>query len=287
MRNVLLTACVLFVLAVLSPRVFGQAEQPASQPAARATSQATSQMTGQAAATAAKPGTVAANTQITAALESAVDARTAKPGDIVTARVTKDVKQNGQVVIHKGDHLLGKVVSQQSSANAKSGSSFAVAFDQLKNAQGTSQLQTVVTSVLSTSAGPSNEPGEMSAPAPVMAAPQGGSPPPQGGGGLLGGGGGPLGGVGSSVGSTLGATGSVAGGAGGVLDAASGATLGSTTGAAVSTPARAVHVESQGSASQSAGVNSIFSTSQGNLHLDSGSTLEFRVVGQAPKPTQP
>jgi hypothetical protein len=219
---------------------------------------------------------VAANTQIRAALESAVDARTAKPGDAVTARVTKDIKQNGQVVIHKGDHLLGKVVSSQSNAaTANSGSSLAVAFDQLKNAQGTSQLQTVVTSVLSTSAGLSNEPAEMPTPAPLMAAPQGSAA--QGGGGLLGG-------VSSSVDSTLAATGSVAGG---VLDAASGATLGSTAGAAISTPARAVHLESQGSASQSAGVNSIFSTSQGNLRLDSGSTLEFRVVGQAQKPAQP
>jgi hypothetical protein len=218
---------------------------------------------------------VAANTQITAVLESAVYARTAKPGDVVTARVTKDVKQNGQVVIHKGDHLLGKVVSSESNANASSGSSLAVAFDQLKNAQGNSRLQTVVTSVLSTSA---HEPAEMPAPAPVMAAPQGAGA--QGGGGLLGG-------VGSSVGSTLGVAGSVAGGAGGVLDTASGATLGSTAGAAISTPARAVHLESQGSASQSAGVNSIFSTPQGNLHLDSGSVLEFRVVGQAQKPAQP
>src|SRR6266404_913456 len=37
-------------------------------------------------------------TKISAALESAVDAKTAKPGDEVTAKVTHNVKQDGKVV---------------------------------------------------------------------------------------------------------------------------------------------------------------------------------------------
>lgn len=56
---------------------------------------------------------VRAGTQINAELQSTVDARTAKPNDQVVARVTKDVKQNGRTVVHKGDRLGGTVDSRR------------------------------------------------------------------------------------------------------------------------------------------------------------------------------
>jgi hypothetical protein len=88
-------------------------------------------------------------TKISAELASNIDARKAKPGDKVVARVTKNVKQHGKVVIHKGDRLVGHVTSVQNSLKGKSGSSLGVRFDQLVQGNTTTQLNTVLTSVFS------------------------------------------------------------------------------------------------------------------------------------------
>src|SRR5258708_55515 len=73
---------------------------------------------------------VKAGTKISAELQSAVNARTAKPGDEVKARVTHDVKQDRRVAIHKGNMLLGHVVEAQAGAY-KAGSRLAITFDKL------------------------------------------------------------------------------------------------------------------------------------------------------------
>jgi len=59
---------------------------------------------------------IRAGTKIKAELESTLDARTAKPGDEVTTRVTQDVKQKGQTVVRKGDHLVGRVTEGEAEA---------------------------------------------------------------------------------------------------------------------------------------------------------------------------
>lgn len=253
---------------------FAQTDQPASGSAAQATTQATSQ----AAASAADRAAVAANTEIAAALESTVDARKATAGDEVAARVTKDVKQDGRVVVRKGDRLLGKVVSAEANGTGNAGSRLALQFDRLQSGKTTSRLHTVVTAVLATQADATSEPEPMMGSGrPPMPAPQ-----PRPGGSA--GGGGLLGGVGSTVGGTLGTVDSVAGSAGGALGSTTEATLGTATTIASSTPARVIRVESQGSANQATGLNSMFSIPQGNLRLESGTTLQFRVVGQTEKP---
>jgi len=70
-------------------------------------------------------------TKINAALESTLDARAAKPGDQVRAKVTKDIKQNHQTIVHKGDRLVGHITKVENDTKAKSGSQVGVAFDQL------------------------------------------------------------------------------------------------------------------------------------------------------------
>ncbi len=52
-------------------------------------------------------------TKISAELMSNIDVRTAKQGEKVVARVMKNVKQHGKVVIHKGDRLVGEITSVQ------------------------------------------------------------------------------------------------------------------------------------------------------------------------------
>src|SRR5437879_4745766 len=48
-------------------------------------------------------------TNVQAELTKALDAKKAKVGDEVTARVTQDVKSNGQVAVKKGSKLVGHV----------------------------------------------------------------------------------------------------------------------------------------------------------------------------------
>jgi len=88
-------------------------------------------------------------TKINAALESTLDARAAKPGDQVRAKVTKDIKQNHQTIVHKGDRLVGHITKVENDTKAKSGSQVGVAFDQLVSGDSTMQLNAVLTSIVS------------------------------------------------------------------------------------------------------------------------------------------
>ena len=240
--------------------------------------------------------------KIDAQLESAMDAKTAKPGDQVVARVTKNVKQHGTVVVLKGDRLIGHVTSVQSGASAKAGSALGVALSELEGRQGTSSLNTVLTSVFSTHHNSSAQEEEMPMGGPMMG--------PMAGGGVQGsasgsgsarGGGGLLGGVGSTVGSTVNAAGSAVGGLGGTVGStvggavdAAGSTVGQvggTVGAAgngagnvgglLSTPLRAIHLQNEAHAqgNGNAQASSLLSTKHGDLRLAPGTGMGFRVLG--------
>ncbi|MDD5543324.1 MAG: hypothetical protein PHX83_09125 [Acidobacteriia bacterium] len=237
---------------------------------------------------------VSNNTKVDAVLESTIDARTAKPGDQVAARVTKNVKQDGKVVIHKGDRLIGHVSSAQAAADANGSSSLGVEFNQLAQGQSVSNLTTTVSTIVSTpreQTQPQSEP--MMMPAEPMAT---GSMGASGSSTTTarGSGGGLLGGVGSTANSATGTlgpainntTGAVSGTAQGVTGTAgsvtgsTSATLGNLTGATVETPRRMIQLSSNTQASGQAGSSSVFSTKKGNLHLDSGTQMQFRVQNQ-------
>jgi len=233
---------------------------------------------------------IRSGTKINAELESALDTRTAKPGDKVVARATKDVKQSGRTVIHKGDRLLGRVTEVQSAASADAGSRLAVTFDRLVQGGTTTQLNAVVRSIIST---PSRERTQreqsmrdepMAAPRPTPAASSSGSA--SGGGGLVGGAastaGSAVGGATSTVGSTAGATAnSTLSGAGGTVDAASRGTLGAATGADLSTPIQAIRIQSNAQGENQTGLASALSTRRGDLRLESGTRLQLQVAADS------
>lgn len=220
-------------------------------------------------------GSVRAGTKISAQLESAVDAKTAKPGDEVVARVTQNVKQNGKVVVHKGDRLKGRVTNVRSAANAHEGSQMAVNFDHLVSGESTTQLNAVVSAVLST-----HGIGSASNDAMPMLEPNSEPMMSGGGRGSGGGGGGLLGGATAGVGSTVGAVGSTAGNLGSTVGGAAQTTVSSATRAGLSTPAKMIHIDSGAQADSSAGLTSALSTRQGNLRLESGTRMEFRIAVQ-------
>lgn len=248
-----------------------QAETSASSAASAASSSAA------AASTRGQSAEIRNGTKISTELMSNIDARKAKEGDKVEVRVTKNVKENGKVVVRKGDRLVGHVTSVENSLKGKGGSSLGVRFDQLVEGDSTTQLNTVLTSVLAASASGQGEESDSMGmgpmPAPV-AAPAGGG----GGGGLIGGVGGA---VGSTVGSTVGAADSTLGSAGGAVGAATQNTLGANSGLGVATPVHQIHIGSSASAESSAGANSTLSTRNGDLRLASGTRMQFRVAGDS------
>ncbi len=250
-------------------------------------------------------------TKISAELVSSIDAQTAKPGDQVVARATKSVKEHGQTVVRKGDELVGRITEVKAAGAADAGSSLAITFDHLVQGGATSQLSAVINSIVSTPserrAQKQQEESEPMLPAggPILTG--GGS----GSGRAGGGGGGLLGGVGSTVnstvntaasttgnvatttGSTAGSTlnsatsattsaaGNVAGAATGAVSANSRTALGSTTNAMLATPRHAIHLSTQAEGSQQTGANSVLSTRKGDLRLEQGTEMQFRVVGSA------
>lgn len=211
-------------------------------------------------------------TKINAALESTLDARAAKPGDQVRAKVTKDIKQNHQTIVHKGDRLVGHITKVENDTKAKSGSQVGVAFDQLVRGDSTTQLNTVLTSILS-APGRQQSPIEappMDLPGPSAAGRSRSAPQASSASGGL------VGGVTSTVDSTAG----VAGSAAGTVGAGLGATANSA-GSAISTPLSAIRVDTIVTGQQQAGGSSVLSTKNGNLVIESGTVLQFRVAGEA------
>ena len=230
-------------------------------------------------------------TTISTELDKTIDAGSAKPGDIVSAKVTKDVKQKGHTVIRKGDRLLGHVTSADAGTKGEAGSELAVTFDRLARGDAEYQLKTVVSSVITTSSdlggGMQISPLDdgMMMPRPVGAGEGGGR---AGGGGLLGG-------ATSTAGSAVSATGSAAGGLVRNVDGTATSALGSTganvaasehgsaqsaTGVGLSTPLRDVRLNSQTSASQNGEATSVLAARRGNLRLESGSRMQFKVANQ-------
>ncbi|MBI2955810.1 MAG: hypothetical protein HYY26_00725 [Acidobacteria bacterium] len=231
---------------------------------------------------------IRSGTKIMAELESTLDTRTAQPGEEVVARVTKNVKQKGETVIHKGDRLLGRVTAVEAEGEAESGSRLAVVFDRLVQGEAVSELHTAIRTVLSTPSEERARREEMLQEPPQMAPPPS-SAPRSGSTGSAGASGGVLGGMSSTAGSVVGsATGAVAStadatlqGAGSTVDATTRGTLGSTTEAVVATPARAIRVHSQSEAEHQTGLGSVLSTREGHLRLESGTRLRFEVLAES------
>ena len=64
-------------------------------------------------------GALSNGTTLQAELTKSIDAKKAKQGDEVTAKLTQDVKSSGQVVLHKGTKLVGHVTEAQAKSKEK------------------------------------------------------------------------------------------------------------------------------------------------------------------------
>ena len=216
-----------------------------------------------------------------AELSKSIDAKKAKPGDEVTAKLTQDVKADGKVVLHKGSKLVGHVTEAQEKNKQNAESRLGMVFDKavLKGGQevafsGVVQaLAPPVQSAVSVAGDESSSLGS------GMGSGGGGS---MGGGHNGGGGIAPIGAATSAAGSTVGAV----GGAAGSVTNSVGATRGVATAAngTFNAASRGV-IGMQGVALNTAAAGSaqgsVLSSPNHTIKLDSGTQLILQVAGSA------
>lgn len=225
---------------------------------------------------------LASGATLQAELTKPVDAKKAKPGDPVSAKLTQDVKSNGHVVLHKGSKLAGHVTEAQARGKGQAESKLGIVFDkaQLKGGEEASinaVIQALAPPARATALAGADEAGSLSAP-------MGGAAPAAGGGGLVGG-------VTRGATSTLGgATGSVSnvggGGIGSVnstLNGAAGTAAGglNAQGALMTTSRGVIGLQglTLNSVSTAGAQASVISSATQNVKLESGTQMLLQASG--------
>jgi hypothetical protein len=230
-------------------------------------------------------GALSSGTTLQAELSKTLDAKKAKPGDEVTAKLTQDVKENGKIVLHKGSKLVGHVTEAQAKSKENAESKLGVIFDKavLKGGEEMA-FNGVIQAVAPPVQGALSVAGdENSSLASGM-----GSGSSMGGGRS---GGGPLGSVTSTAGSTVNsATGAVGNAAGsvtnstGAVNGAVNQTAGVAANGALNSAAHGVvgmqGVELAGAAAGSA-QGSVITSASRNIKLDSGTQMILQITGAA------
>lgn len=203
-----------------------------------------------------------------AELAKSIDAKKAKSGDEVTAKLTQDLKANGAVVIPKGSKLVGHVTEAQAKTKESAESKLGVVFDKVVLKSGQEVAFTGVIRALS-------------APAEIPAVSPGGSNMDQNAGSsgrgmgqvAMGGGMSPTtpntGSTNSTIGSTVGTSGNAAGSVGRSAPVA-------TNG--ISNDSRGV-IGMEGVELNNTAQASVFSSANHNIKLDSGAQIVVQVTG--------
>ena len=236
-----------------------------------------------ASANASSSGALSSGTVMQAELAKSVDAKKAKSGDQVEAKLTQDVKSDGKVVLHKGSKLIGHVTEVQAKSKENAESKLGVVFDKavLKGGEEVS-----FNGVIQAIAPPVQ--GSLSAAADESS--NAGSGMGSGGGGSMGGGrnggvvGSATGSVSPVVGSTVGAVGSTAGSVGSSatgavnnsVGAAAHGALNSTSQGVVGLQGLALNTTASGSTQ-----SSVLSSASHNVKLDGGTQMILQVTGAA------
>lgn len=231
---------------------------------------------------------LASGTTLNAELTHSVDAKSAKPGDQVTAKVTEDVKSDGKVVVHKGSKLVGHVTEAQTRGKEKADSRLGIVFDRaiLKGGQELSfngavqALAPPVNAALSAGGDASNT---ISAPGPSGGG--GGGARRSSGGGLLGGATSTVGGAASTAtGVAGGATSTVAGTTTGAVNGTTGLAGGLTAqGRLTSVSQGAIGLQglTLNSATAGSAQGSVVSSTARNVKLEGGTQMLLKVTGSA------
>ena len=142
MQNVVMKKILIGIFSGTFMLAFAAAQQattpvPASQPAASVSAQPRqSPQSGAASPQAGAVTRISPGSVIPVSLTKTIDAKKAKPGDEVIARVTQDVKSNhGEVIVAKDTRVMGRVTEAQARNKVQKESEVGIAFDRavLKN----------------------------------------------------------------------------------------------------------------------------------------------------------
>jgi len=220
-------------------------------------------------------------TAVQAALSKSVDAKKAKPGDAVEARVQQDVKSAGRVVVPKGSKLVGHVTKAQAREKGTAESALGIAFDHavLKNGESIA-FQGVIRAIAAAPQMTASGQDDMTTGAGAAypsASPEGG---------LGSAAGGAVRGIGNTA---AGVAGSASGAASGAASTATStlpaadATVGTATSGAVGASAPGIRglpglqIDAAGSNSTN---GTVIVSDKKNVHLDSGTQLTIQVISQ-------
>lgn len=256
----------LFGLALITTLSFGVSAQqsrkgaPEDQaPKTKAPSKVTGSQTNE-------KGAFAANSRIQGELQNSLDVKKAKVGDEVILKTTSSIKQDGQVVVPKGLHLIGRVTDVKQRTKEDKESRLGLIFDRL---EGKGLAEPITASIVSiTDARATSSAGDLFA-SDVSGSTSSSTRASSGGGGLLGGGGGLLGGATNTVGGVLNTTTTTVGSVAGTATSTVGGTTQSLGGTL-----RGIQLSSSASASSSGSL----STSANNLRLEKGVTFNLLVT---------
>ena len=226
---------------------------------------------------------IQSDTQVSAQLEDSLDVRHAKPGDRVVMKTLQPIKQNGQTIVPKGSRLVGHVTDVAQRTKSNSESRLGIALDRLQSGSNSIPITGSIMSVVQASNRSSADTNSdlfgndtMAGSSSSARTTTSTSTSRSGGGGLLGGVGNTVGGVTNTVTSTVGsAVGNTVGNTRGTLRNTTGNTVGALNG---------LQVTSSDNASAQGG--STLTLGNGNLHLDSGTTLNLLISGSASRNNQ-
>jgi len=225
-------------------------------------------------------------TQLAAQLENTLDARHAKAGDRVVMKTTQAIKQDGQVVVPKGSRLIGHVTDVQQRTKSDNQSVIGIAFDRLQNGSMNVPIAATIVSITQAHAGAqSSASDDLLGSQTTTSSSSSSRSSTNAGSGQRGGSGGLLGGVGNTVGGAVNTTTSTVGNVAGSATTAVGSTVGATTSATANSTGnlggtlRGLQITQSGNASASGG--STLSLTGGNLRLESGTTFNLLISGNA------
>jgi hypothetical protein len=216
-----------------------------------------------------------AGTNLEAQLQSVIDVRKSQVGDEVVLKTTKNIKQDGEVVVPKGTQLIGRITEVKQKTKDDAASKVSMVINQIKGKELNMPVDLSIVSLVT--AGAAASAGDLfSSDLSGSAGSSASGRTSGGGGGLLGGSGG--GGLLSTAGSTIGSTVNTA-------TQTVGSTVGTATGVAgqtVGTVGRTVNgLQITNSMSGSAASSSTLSAQGKNVRVEKGTTFNLRVAGSA------
>lgn len=206
---------------------------------------------------------IASGTRLTAQLQNTLDASRARVGDKVVLKTTEAIRSQGETLVKKGAHLVGRVADVSRKARGSAESSVTLLFDRLESGSLSTPLSVTINSVTQANARGRVGDEEFGAGASSNTSARAQTGGNSSGGGLLGG-------ATSAVGNTVGG---VTRAAGDVVGSTT-ETVGNTTRGVGETLGR---VRVSQSANVSAEGGSTLSLTGGNLRLEKGTTFNLTV----------